>query len=690
MDKLNTHKGSVLRIINGLLSFIISANLLMLVFYNTVTYRLFFHSDSAAKSLIAGEIFRTGEFFPKDWNYVNGDLFVIFGHLFVLPFLPFLKNGFALHAVSGLISAGLIVVSVWFLLIVLEVSTTARLFFLALLTTGISPYLAENLFGQVSYGAVLYLAVLQLYFVVLYLKRCEVGAAKNTTFPVLAFGIIVFLVFLSNPARALASYTLPLFSGLLFVSARESILNEYVLPNGHRRGIIILISVMFFAGIVGGVCHRLVLAIVNNSMQAADARFLAYEDVVRNFVETIRGWLFLVGGGTTKGRAILSRMGLYESLHLIFTLILLMTPFFWFVTIWREKSPYLSLVTVFTIVSLAIVAFLHIFTTIPDMSDPLMSSRYFAVAVIMMLIVLFVKGDFWITSHNIQMVHSFIVVLLLPFLLSGYLILVLPALGKDMASGKKRLSIKPAPFDGIIEVLGKNKLSYGFASYWNANVISVLSSGETKIRPVHLMGLPKPMRHLSSNEWYRATAYEGRTFFLLYEREYKAINWDAMEAYLGRPERELIEADWRVVVYPFNVAGRLPGWQLGRSIDAPLAHLHKIVLISYPLQFVSGKSATFEVEVQNLSNEVYSSHGGMPVNLGVHLSDEKGKMINFDFWREPLRGDLPPGQKQRIAVPIRIEQPGDYKLSFDLVQEGVTWFAARDSFELVVDVRVRP
>lgn len=532
----------------------------MLVFYNMVTYRLFFHSDSAAKNLIAEEIFRTGKFFPKDWNYVNGDLFIIFGHLFILPFLPFFKNGFVLHAVSGILSAGIILGGIWLLFVVLGVSLAGRLLCMAVITTGISPYLAENLFGQVSYGAVFYLAVLQLYFVVRYLQECEAGKAKIAGFPLLALGILVFMVFFANPSRALASYALPLLSGLIFIAAGESIHKGYSLSKASRNGIVALISILVLGGILGGICHRLVLATVNNSIGASDARFLAYEGVVRNFSETIRGWLFLVGGGTTKGRAVLSRMGLYEASHLIFALGLLAVPFFLFVNIRREKSPYLSLMTVFTLVSLGIVAFFHVFTTVPDMSDPLMSSRYFAAAAVLLLMVLFVKADIWITSNNIRMAYPLILVSLLPFLATGYIVFVSPALDKSSSGGRSTVSIRSAPFDRIVAILENNKLNYGFASYWHANVISVLSNSETKIRPILLMGSPRPMRHLSSNEWYRASVHKGSTFLLLNGEEYKTINWEAMSVYLGKPERELTEANWKIIVYPFNIAGRLPGW----------------------------------------------------------------------------------------------------------------------------------
>jgi hypothetical protein len=138
-----------------LLSCVVLANVAMLAFYVAITYRIFFHSDAAAVNLISEEIVRSGQFFPHDWNYVNADLFVIFGHLFIVPFIPFVRNGFGLHAVAGAVSTIVIIASVWLLLARIGVSRTSRLLVLAILTSGISPSLSENLFGQVSYGTVL-------------------------------------------------------------------------------------------------------------------------------------------------------------------------------------------------------------------------------------------------------------------------------------------------------------------------------------------------------------------------------------------------------------------------------------------------------------------------------------------------------------------------------------------------------
>ena len=67
--------------------------------------------------------------------------------------------------------------------------------------------------------------------------------------------------------------------------------------------------------------------------------------------------------------------------------------------------------------------------------------------------------------------------------------------------------------------------------------------------------------------------------------------------------------------------------------------------------------------------------------LGVHLheaGDPLGAVVDFDWHRAGLDRDVAPGQSftVRLALP-GIERPGRYDLLFDLVIEGVAWFAER-------------
>ena len=74
--------------------------------------------------------------------------------------------------------------------------------------------------------------------------------------------------------------------------------------------------------------------------------------------------------------------------------------------------------------------------------------------------------------------------------------------------------------------------------------------------------------------------------------------------------------------------------------------------------------------------------------LGAHLyrADASRTLVDFDWLRLALPDDVAPEQSVRLTATLpAIEQPGDYILAFDLVIEGLAWFAERGS--LSVDVR---
>lgn len=114
---------------------LLCVNFGLLVWYLFVGYQGWFHSDSAVKVLLAREIVVTGEYFPRDWNYGNNDLFLS-NQIFIIPLLAFLPAGFTTHAVSGLISSMLILSGIWFFTGLSKVDISRRLLILAIATSG--------------------------------------------------------------------------------------------------------------------------------------------------------------------------------------------------------------------------------------------------------------------------------------------------------------------------------------------------------------------------------------------------------------------------------------------------------------------------------------------------------------------------------------------------------------------------
>lgn len=80
------------------------------------------------------------------------------------------------------------------------------------------------------------------------------------------------------------------------------------------------------------------------------------------------------------------------------------------------------------------------------------------------------------------------------------------------------------------------------------------------------------------------------------------------------------------------------------------------------------------------------------VNLGVHLLDQFGKQINYDYFRHALTfteaRPIPPNETLDFEVQIPSPSKGHYILEFDLVSEGVGWFSINGSKTTRVKIQV--
>lgn len=114
-----------------------------------------------------------------------------------------------------------------------------------------------------------------------------------------------------------------------------------------------------------------------------------------------------------------------------------------------------------------------------------------------------------------------------------------------------------------------------------------------------------------------------------------------------------------------------------------------------PLTLHAHESRTIQVTAQNLGDTTWLAAAGRPgwTRLGAHVYRAGGTMevVDFDWLRVPLPHDVGPGGAVTLAVTLPpIAAPGDYTIVLDLVVEGLTWFAERESQPLVIPAVLAP
>jgi hypothetical protein len=310
------------------------------------------------------------------------------------------------------------------------------------------------------------------------------------------------------------------------------------------------LAILFGAGL-----HGLTISGVNNVLGVGHARWLSYELMQRNTGLLLKEFLAIFGGLPPVEGAVVCKTGIFSAIRFIAALILLVLMPVAIKRTFRQGNSSLLFLCAYALTSFMLVLFLQLATTIADTSDPIQSSRYLVPSLILlMLLVLMQSVDFIKTP----LLAGSLAFLSIAFIASAYPALVASGTSSQLTWGMpERSNQKKA----LVDFLVQNGLHYGYATYWNAGVTSVLSDERVLVRQIVIdNGLPMPMCHLSSNRWYRPSAWEGKTFLLLTQQEAKMIDWDKMAAMSARPEKEIVFNEFVVYVFRDNIAKHLPGW----------------------------------------------------------------------------------------------------------------------------------
>ncbi|MGQ0735581.1 MAG: radical SAM protein [Acidobacteriota bacterium] len=122
---------------------------------------------------------------------------------------------------------------------------------------------------------------------------------------------------------------------------------------------------------------------------------------------------------------------------------------------------------------------------------------------------------------------------------------------------------------------------------------------------------------------------------------------------------------------------------LGNAIPGATPRARIALDPSMPAQAVEARASenlSLATQVTNLSTRPFraqASYGRRLVRLGAQLHDASGAMLNRDYARAWLPGDIPAGATRQVRIDIPApDTPGRYTLKFDLVSEGIDWFEA--------------
>lgn len=620
-------------IFTGILIF----NFGILLWYLFSGYKAFFHSDSAVKVLLAKEIYDSGNFFPKNWNFVNGDLFLLFGHALIVPLLYFIEPGFTAHAISGMVAALIMFWGLFLLLRSIGIGVTGRLLIIASVCAGFSGFLAENLYGQVSYGVTISITlfILLLIFKILFDVSTDRGVLTSSVL----FFVLLSLAIMSNPVRGVVTYIAPLFVSLFVywylvpesIDRRRKVFRIYLL-------LIVSVPAIMFA-FLG---HSVLLDRVNNVKGAGTALWLSYEQSMANLWLVGKGFLAMLGAAQTPGGKVTSVFGIFEALRLLAAIATLILIPLAILKLFRTGNDKVKFLMGYVIASFVTVMFVQIFTTVPVMTDPVMSSRYLVPSIFFFIIIVYIRP--MIDSNN----------KIITFVTYGLICISSFMAYPVFANSNLDSAIY---FDGsnerarradLVAFLEQNDLRYGYGGYWNAGRFSVLSSGRVVIRQIVLdQGLPMPMRHLSSDAWYFPQSWIGKTFLLLTPDERRLIDWKALEQRGLVVKQELHRQGFDIYVFDENIANKLSGWDLTFDKETEFkASAHSLKNIGKLLRL----SKTGEEALVSEKGEVGALHFGPYVRVAPGKYSVKFNIESFANSYSVAKIDVATSSGQKILA----------------------------------------
>lgn len=518
---------------------LLAATIAALAFYIFGSYQAFFNSDAAIANILAEEIVRSGDFFPKTWWYVNNDLWVFYKHLLLIPWAMAGENSFFAHGVSVFLVIIVTMTVLVLLLRALGLSKTAAVMGCVLIGLGYSPMYLREVYGEAAYTW--YFAFI-LSFFLLQLKSDSPLSGKGlqrTLFAVLL--VLIYLVVIENPVRFFVYYIAPFFGAFLALLYAER--DEFFAVGMSGWRAVVFPKIIPWAAVIGAIVlaalsHNLLLAGLNHAGGANQALLVPLQDLPFHIAYSLLGLLNFIGAEWGSKVVLASMEGVLSLLKLGLYPVALVLPAYYAGKNFQEMEQRQRYFLLLAYLGFALIFFLYSVSTLHEGAYAARNNIRYIIPYLMMILVcpLLVWRFFPPVAKGV-LVAVFVLAV------AGTWKNISPEGWQETAKGRADL----------VSTLESRGLHFGYAPYWDSHIYTVFSKGAVAIRPVDIdwrgLGL---CLWLSSDRWYEKDAAFGQVFFLVPNDKLDNWNTGLKQRGLPKAEEEFPLGNYTVFVFAEN------------------------------------------------------------------------------------------------------------------------------------------
>ena len=498
--------------------------------------KAFFHSDSAYFVQLAVEQMKSGKLFPPGMCYSTA-LFVRTPNLLLIPLLAVIKDWMLAREIMVIEMWVILIASVFCLFLTKRDRNPVAAVIACMLlmnpyqTLDVANETTDMLFFQGAYIPIFFDVVIALAIVhrIILLERSDKASRKVILMVLLA--LVLFFPLLGS-IRIDMILTLPLVAAILvfyFVENDQRV--SEVLRSRRCIAMVVLIAAVVAAGFL---CYRWLGMTYWSDSKGSYLKMDKYSGLWYSIGQFVNNLTMIFGN--VEGAVFLSFPGLTKFINYFYALVLVyLIPLAALIRYKKHENRFTRFLILYTWISNVVVA--GVFIACNQWAPRYLLTIY--LDDILLFAVLF--------SEYVKKRER------LTAILAGLVILGYCCVCHLYFWGHYRDKIGVDPNAGLISYLEENDLHYGYASFWNAGINTVLSNGEVEILPLWDYAAngtertpynPSDYRWwLNNKNWYDPAAHPGKCFVLLknYQEKDEEEQLEWIEKYGEDPDNPWVD-----------------------------------------------------------------------------------------------------------------------------------------------------